>query len=375
MTKYMVTSGFLGAGKTTAMIAFARNINGRRLGHAAILANDLGAGNIVDAEFTAAAGITTLPISGNCICYQHENLVDKLHQLEAAGADVIFSDIPGCGIGAMDHVYLELEDKEKGEFDLMPFMCIVDPERIRMIMPERADINLPEEMKFLLDAQMAEADVIVLNKTDTVDESKADEITEFIRSAYPDTPVFKMSAMMGMGVSDVVDYILSNGSKAEHKEIGYGSEAFVAAENQLSWFNTRVYLQQREDKNLDFNQVIGDIFEMIREGLKSKGGNLPHLKMFAADSQEELTDFFKASLIGVDYDVEYGRKLDRKYSALSLIINARCAADAQVMAEVVDDAVDEVSQKYNMKTRTFFMETFGMMEEGKGNIGKASRYE
>lgn len=375
MTKYMVTSGFLGAGKTTAMIAFARNINGRGLGHAAILANDLGSGNIVDAEFTAAAGITTLPIPGNCICYQHENLVDKLHQLEAAGADVIFSDIPGCGIGAMDHVYLELEDKEKGEFDLMPFMCIVDPERIRMIMPERADINLPEEMKFLLDAQMAEADVIVLNKTDTVDESKADEITEFIRSAYPDIPVFKMSAMMGTGVSEVVDYILSNGSKAEHKEIGYGSEAFVAAENQLSWFNTRVYLQQREDKNLDFNQVIGDIFEMIREGLRSKGGNVPHLKMFAADSQEELTDFFKASLIGVDYDVEYGRKLDRKYSALSLIINARCAADAQVMAEVVDDAVDEVSQKYNMKTRTFFMETFGMMEEGKGNIGKASRYE
>lgn len=374
-TKYMVTSGFLGAGKTTAMIAFARNINGRGLGHVAVLANDLGASNIVDAEFTAAAGITTLPISGNCICYQHENLVDKLHQLEAAGANVIFSDIPGCGIGALDHVYLELEDKEKGEFDLMPFMCIVDPERIRMIMPEEADINLPEEMKFLLDAQMAEADLIVLNKIDTVDEAKADEIVCFIKGAYPETKVMKMSAMMGTGVSEVVDYILSNTSAAVHKEIGYGSDAFVAAENQLSWFNTRVYMQQREDKNLDFNTVIGEIFQGIRERLKEAGSNVPHLKMFAADSQEELTDFFKASLIGVDYEVEYDRKLEREYSALSLIINARCAAEADVMAEIVDDAVDAVSQKYNMKVRTFFMETFGMMEEGKGNIGKASRYE
>ena len=96
--------------------------------------------------------------------------------------------------------------------------------------------------------------------------------------------------------------------------------------------------------------------------------------MFAADSQEELTDFFKASMTGIDYDVIYDRKLDRKYSALSLIINARCAADAEVMAEIVDDAIDAVSQKYNMKVRTFFMETFGMMEEGKGNIGKASKY-
>ena len=141
-TKYMVTSGFLGAGKTTAMIALSMSINRRKKGTAAILANDLGASNIVDAEFCMAAGILTLPISGTCICYQHENLVDKMHQLEASGADVIFSDIPGCGIGALDHVYLELDTKEKDEFDLMPFTCIVDPERIRMIMPEEADINL-----------------------------------------------------------------------------------------------------------------------------------------------------------------------------------------------------------------------------------------
>ena len=374
-TKYMVTSGFLGAGKTTSMIAFARDINRRGKGNAAILANDLGAGNIVDAEFCAAAGVLTLPISGGCICYQHENLVGRLHQLEAAGADVIMSDIPGCGIGALDHVYLELDEKEKGEFDLMPFTCIVDPERMRMVMPEEADLNLPEEMRFLLDAQMAEADLIVLNKIDAITEEKAQEIKDFIRGIYPKTPVMSMSAMTGEGVSEVVDYLLTSKSEAVHREIGYGSDAFIAAENQLSWFNTRVFMQQREDKNLDFNEVIGDIFEGIRVGLKAKNSNVPHLKMFAADSDEELTDFFKASLIGVDYDVVYDRKLDRQYSALSLIINARCAADPVVMADIVDEAVDAVSQKYNMKVRTFFMETFGMMEEGKGNIGKASRYE
>lgn len=373
-TRYMVTSGFLGAGKTTSMIAFAREIKRRGLGNPAIIANDLGAGSIVDAEFCAAAGVMTLPVSGGCICYQHENLVGKIHQLEAAGADIIFSDIPGCGIGARDHVYMELEEKEQGEFHLMPFTCIVDPERIRMIMPEQADINLPEEMKFLLDAQMAEADLIVLNKTDTISEAEAQRICEFITDIYPKTPVMTMSAMKGTGVGEVADYLLENRSAAEHREIGYESQAFIDAENRLSWFNTRVYMQQREDRNLDFNIVIGDIFEGIREGLKKHDSNVPHLKMFAADSEEELTDFFKASMTGVDYDVEYDRRLQRRYSALSLIINARCAADPVVMADIVDDAVEAVSDKYNMKVRTFFMETFGMMEEGKGNIGKASRY-
>lgn len=372
--KYMVTSGFLGAGKTTSMIAFCREINRRRLGNAAILANDLGVGNIVDAEFCAAAGVMTLPISGGCICYQHENLVGKLRQLAAAGADVIFSDIPGCGIGAMDHVYLELAEKETDEFDLMPFTCIVDPERIRMIMPERADLNLPEEMRFLLNAQMAEADLIILNKIDAISETEAKRITDFINRLYPHTQLMTMSAMKGDGVSEAVDYLLQNKSTAIHREIGYESKEFIAAEEQLSWFNTRVFMQQREEKNLDFNQVIADLFEEIREGLKRHDSNVPHLKMFASGSDEELTDFFKASLLGVDYDVEYSRKLDRKYNALSLIINARCAADPVVMADIVNDAADAVSAKYDMKTRTFFIESFGMMEEGNSNLGKASRY-
>lgn len=374
-TKYMVTSGFLGAGKTTSMIAFAREINRRGDETAAILANDLGAGNVVDAEFCAAAGIMTLPISGGCICYQHYNLVGRMRQLESGGASVIFSDIPGCGIGALDHVYMELEDKEKGEFELLPFTCIVDPERMRMIMPEEADINLPEEMKFLLDAQMAEADLIVLNKIDTISEEKADEIVDFIKGIYPNTPVMTMSAMKGTGVSRVVDHILSSRSPAVHREIGYGSDAFIAAENRMSWFNTRVFMQQKDDRNTDFNEVIADIFEGIRAGLKKTGGNVPHLKMFAADSEEELTDFFKASMIGIDYPVEYDRKLDRKYSALSLIINARCAEEPVAMADIAGDAVEAAAEKYDLRVRTFFMETFGMMEEGKGNIGKASRYD
>ncbi|HIQ87935.1 MAG TPA: hypothetical protein IAD33_10725, partial [Candidatus Scatomorpha gallistercoris] len=85
-------------------------------------------------------------------------------------------------------------------------------------------------------------------------------------------------------------------------------------------------------------------------------------------------DFFKASLIGVDYPIEYDHKLTGSYSALSVIINARAAAESELMAAVVDDALDAACQKYGLRQRTFFLENFGMMEEGRGNGGKASRY-
>lgn len=369
--KYMITSGFLGAGKTTSMIAFG-NVIDKRYGKAAILVNDLGADNIVDANFTATTDILTTQISGDCICYQHENLVDKLNQLINGGATVIMSDIPGCGIGALEHVYVQLEERRPGEFDLMPFTCIVDPERLRMLMPEEEQINLPAEMRFLLEAQMAEADLIVLNKIDLISAEERKKRMAFIKATFPDTPVFAMSALTGEGVDEVVDYLMTHKAAAVYREIGYGSEAFIAAENLLSWYNRRVFFEEKNDKNIDFNEVVGDLFKQIRKGLKVNHDNVPHLKAFAAGKGD---DFVKASLIGVDYDVEYDQRLTQPYSAISLIINARAVADSHVMADIVEDALATVADKYNLQSRTFFVETFGMMEEGKGDGGRASRYE
>ncbi len=368
--KYMVVSGFLGAGKTTSMLAFARCIDSRG-GKAAILANDLGAANIVDADFTAESGVLSTSIAGDCICYQHENLVDKLRRLASCGAGVIFSDIPGCGIGALDHVYLQLAEKEGDEFELLPFTCIVDPERLKMLMPEPEELNLPSELRFLLDAQMREAELIVLNKTDAIGPEQREKCLGLIRTLFPDTPLMSMSAKTGEGVGAVADYILSHRSAAEHREIGYGSEAFIAAESRLSWYNRRVYFERRDSANIDFNAVLTDIFEGIRAGLKAAGGNVPHLKIFAAG---EGPDYFKASLTGVDYGVEYDRLFDGRYTALSVIINARAAAGAEAMGAAADGALDAAAEKHGLRVRTFFLESFGMTEEGRGNGGKASRF-
>lgn len=369
--KFLIVSGFLGSGKTTSMIAMTRCIN-NEFGQSAIIANDLGAKNLVDADYTATTDLSITEITGDCICYQTENLVDKLNRISGEGADVIMSDIPGCGIGALDHVYIKLKEEYPGEFELLPFVCIVDPERLRMILPERANINLPEEMRFLLDAQMAEADLIVLNKIDLIpDEEKAADL-EFIRTAYPEIPVMSMSAKTGEGVREVVKYLLEHRAPAIHREIGYGSEEFLAAEEKMCWYNRRFFAQEKSEKNINFNEVITDLMEGIREGLIEAKRNVPHLKVFAAGEGD---DFIKASLIGVDYDIEYERKLEKPYTALAIVLNARAICESQTMGQIVEDAMDEIKTKHNVRCNVIFTECFGMMDEGRGNGGRASRAE
>lgn len=377
-TKYMIVSGFLGAGKTTTMIAMAREINRRmneagQVGHAAIIANDLGAKNLVDADFTRTADVDISEISGDCICYVTEDLITAIERLAAAGANIVMSDIPGAGVGALEHVYMTLKEDHPGRFDLLPLTCLVDPMRLRMILPEgeRDNIDLPQEMRFLLNAQLMEADMIVLNKCDLIDESEREYYLDFIRRAYPDIPVMAMSARTGEGVPELVDYVLTHKATAEHRDLGLDSEEFDAAEAQMCWYNRRFFAKERDGKNIDFNAVVEDIMEGIRDGLIEAKRNVPHLKLFAAGEGD---DFVKCSIVGVDYDLEFERKLDKEYTAIAIIVNARATCESETFGEIADDALDDVKAKYNLKCNVIFTECFGFADEGRRNGGRASKY-
>ena len=376
-TKYMIVSGFLGSGKTTTMIAMARNINKRlqdagQEGHSAIIANDLGAKNLVDADYTRTADVAINEITGDCICYVTEDLVSHIDRLANDGANIVISDIPGCGVGALNHVYVTLTEDYPGKYDLLPLVCLVDPIRLRMILPEKADIHLPEEMRFVLNAQLAEADVIVLNKCDLIDEAEREADLAFIRAAYPDTPVMAMSARTGEGVDAVVDYALAHQAPAEWRDLGTDSDEFDSAEAQMCWYNRRFFAEERDGKNIDFNAVIEDFMEAIREGLIEARRNVPHLKLFAAGEGD---DFVKCSIVGIDYDLEFERKLDHEYSGIAIVVNARAVCESETFGDIAEDAMDAIKSKHNLKCRVIFTECFGFADEGRRNGGRASRYD
>jgi len=361
MGKFMVVSGFLGAGKTTCMVALADYIN-ENIGKARIIANDLGAKNLVDAKFSEACGCNITELTGKCICYQTENLVDKMRRLiDYEHADIVISDIPGCGVGALDHVYHKLDHEYHGEFELAPFTVITDPERLRTIMPEHADINLPEEMNYLFRSQLMEADVVVLNKIDLLKENEVEVYLKFLRDFCPNAEVFAISAKDKTNIGLVANYIMSHKAQLRNVDIGYGGPEFVAAEQKLSWYNRQFYLRICCG-GFDGNAFLIDYVETIREKLKSHHRNVPHLKVFADGAESGVC---KISLLGVDYDVLLDSRFKKECSDLPVIVNARASCESQLLAGIMDEALDETTKKYNLDCYVYFTECFGMMDKGR----------
>ena len=358
--RFMVVSGFLGAGKTTTMIALAEHLN-KSYGETAIIANDLGA-NLVDTNLTQTSGCTVAEIASGCICYQMDNTVDQIRRLrDKDGAVFVMSDIPGCGVGALDHVYHRLANDNADEFTLSPFTVVVDPERLRMIMPERADINLPEELVYLLKLQLEEADLVVLNKADLLAPEDVERYVDFLHAACPDIPVLVISALERTGIEELAEFITTHETALKNFSVRNNQE-FADAEAKLTWYNRRLYLKTNDGGKIDCNAVVDDLIESIRMGLIEKKRNVPHLKTFATSGNG---DFNKASLIGVDYDVEYAQQFLRPHKNLRMIVNARAVCESRPLARLMDDALDEVCEKYDLDCQVFFTECFGMADEGR----------
>ena len=358
--RFMVVSGFLGAGKTTTMIALGEYMN-KNYGKIGIIANDLGA-NLVDTNLTQTSGCTVEEIASGCICYQMDNTIDKIRRLkDRDGCVFVMSDIPGCGVGALDHTYHRLADDCADWITLSPFMVVVDPERLRMLLPEKADINLPEELVYLMKLQLEEADLVVLNKIDLLTQEEIDRDVEFLKEACPDVPVMAISALEKTGIAELSDFITTHESALKNFSVR-DDEKFAEAETKLTWYNRRMFFKTLDGSKIDCNAVIDDIIEGIRMGLIEKKRNVPHLKTFATAGAG---DFNKCSLIGVDYDIEHTQPFIRAHKKMSMIINARAVCESRPLARLVDDAIDDVCDKYGLDVQVFFTECFGMGDEGR----------
>ncbi|MBQ6470298.1 MAG: GTPase (G3E family) [Lachnospiraceae bacterium] len=360
MRKFMVVSGFLGSGKTTTMMALTNHLNqtGKK---AAMISNDLGRKGLADYRYSRAAGVVSEEISGECICFVTEDLVERLRRLcRDDGCEMIMSDIPGFGVGALEHVYCRLREQYPDECELAPFTVITEGAALRKLM-NKGNPTLPDEMRYLLRSQLLEGDLIVLNKADLYTAEERAEYEMFLRNLCPSVPVMTVSALTGEGIPGLADYLCSHETAFPERDFGVTEEQFEAAFGKLSMYNCQYYAEVCCD-DLDANAYLTELAEEIRDRLAEKGYDIPHLKLFA---QSENGDYCKADLLGVKEEVILTRKMKHRCVDLPVVLNTTSAADPVYLAKTIDESIRDVSGRYNLSVVVFYKECFGLNDEGR----------
>ena len=224
----VLVGGFLGAGKTTLILAAARELQRRGL-RSAMVWNDQGK-DLVDSRYAALSGMRSGEVTGGCFCCRLSELIDAMGELRAHAPDVIFAEPVGSCTDLSATVLrplLEYSDT----YQLSPLTVLVDPLRARRMLEPDADAD----MRFLFDKQLQEADLVCFTKSDLYPE-------------YPETAaphVRQLSAKSGHGVAAWLNEVLSGTIATGDQALEIDYSEYARAEAALAWLNLRAVFEPR----------------------------------------------------------------------------------------------------------------------------------
>ena len=194
-----VISGFLGSGKTTLVRHLLENANGRRL---AVIVNEFGELGI-DKELLSACSDCPddklVELTNGCLCctVQEEFLPTMLDLLERRDEiDRIIIETSGLALPKPLVTAFRWPEIRTGA-TVDGVLTVVDcaavaagtfADDVEAVNAQReADDNLDHESELeeLFEDQLACADLVILNKTDLVDDSQLQQVQEFVQSRLP----------------------------------------------------------------------------------------------------------------------------------------------------------------------------------------------
>ncbi len=351
MKKFTVFSGFLGSGKTTTMMALTRHFTAHH-GKAAMVSNDLGTQSLADNKLANLSGCNASELTGNCICYMTETLVERLDKLfDTDGCQLVISDIPGFGVGALDHVYHTLNNRYQNRYELAPFTVLTEPQTV-----EKLKSGNGGDLAYILHTQLLEADLIVLNKCDLLSPDEKADMLCWLEKTYPQAKAIGISALTGQGLEELSQALIQGNASMHLPDIGYGGADFSAAMGKLCEYYIQYYATVC-CHDFDGNDYLLALGNAAAEAVKAAGKEVPHLKLLAWEPEG---DYGKADLIGVDRPVEVMKQFQKPCTELAVMLNASAACPGELFDQILSRAIQQTSQNFNLELVIYKKDCFDM---------------
>ena len=349
MKKFAVFSGFLGSGKTTTMMALTKYFSSH-YGKAAMISNDLGQQSLADNKLAALSGCNASELTGSCICYITETLVERLDRLFEEGCELVISDIPGFGVGALDHVYHTLSRDYPGRYELAPFTVLTEPQVLAQLRAGNSDIH------YILHTQLVEADLIVLNKCDLLTREEVEKECRWLEAHYPQASAIPISALTGAGLEDLSNALIRRTASMHRPDIGYGGEAFDQAVGRISEY----YIQYHATvccNDFNGNAYLMDLAQTVQREVAAIGQDIPHLKLLAWTAEG---DYGKVDLLGVHREIAVTKAFAAPCTELAVMLNCSALCPSREIQAILSGAVESLCEHYNLTYLVFKEECFGM---------------
>jgi len=357
---YVMVGGFLGAGKTTALLRLAEHLTsqGRRVG---LITNDQSHG-LVDTALVGSHGYPVQEITGGCFCCRFNSLTAAAERLTEAwgfqgsprapvsgvqGAprvnedstpDVFLAEPVGSCTDLRASVQYPLRRLYGDNYRIAPLSVLVDPIRALRILGVEPGKAFSSKVLYVYAKQLEEAELIVINKSDLLDAERLTRLEAALRAAYASSEILTVSAREGAGLDRWFARVA--GSETDTRPappIDY--DTYADGEALLGWFNATIALDA--EASFDGNHLLLELARRIRRQLDLLGMEIAHLKMTLAPD-ENIGDLGAVNLVATDRTPELSHLLQDELTAGELIVNLRAEGEPDTLRSIVTEALTDV---------------------------------
>lgn len=352
--RYIMLGGFLGAGKTTAIAELARRLSDRGL-RVGLISNDQSTG-LVDTGLLRARGFSVEEIAGGCFCCRFDSLLEASDRLSSDVApDVFLAEPVGSCTDLVATVSYPLRRIYGDRFSIAPLSVLVDPMRAARILGLEEGRPFSEKVVYIYTKQLEEADIIVLNKCDSISETLREQLADTLRQRYPEALVYCCSAREGLDLETWFDQILTTECASDRPTMELDYERYGEGEALLGWLNCTLRLQSQLGTSPD--ALLLELARGIGDRLAAENAEIAHLKM-TLDGGDIAGKLSVVSLVRGDGSPELRESLPEIINEGTLVLNLRAEADPQRLQQIVEETVAHVAPTRSLALAMEHIESF-----------------
>ncbi len=340
--RFILLGGFLGAGKTTALMRLARHYAGQGL-RVGIITNDQAEG-LVDTLTFKEAGYTTEEIPSGCFCCHFEKLLEASGRLaDGLEPDVILAEPVGSCTDLVNAVITPLKTMYSDRFDVAPYATLLDPVRAQEALGATDPMGFSKKVTYLYKMQQNEADIVVVNKSDRLDDSARESLRELVAQNFPSATGVFVSALTGEGFDTLIP-LLDSPDEAGRNPSRVDYVRYSEGEVALGWLNARIILEGQAP--WDGNFLIAALADGIQSSLTESGVMIAHFKMRLVDSTGTEVAMHVTQNEGAP---DLNGRFEAPIQRASLVINVRAEGRPEALHAAVHEGLREIGIRFRLE--------------------------
>jgi G3E family GTPase len=345
--KVHLVGGFLGSGKTTAITNASVKL--RDAGTiAGVVTNDQG-NYLVDSRFIDSNAIPSGEVTGGCFCCNFNDL-DKQIQilLNAEHPAVIFAESVGSCTDLVATVLRPLIKFRNDEIESFTLSIFADA-RLLLKYLQHENLNFSDEISYIFEKQIEEANILVANKIDLLQPHQLQELKILATVSFPDKLILYQNSLDFESLDQWLQTIDHYDRGAVHKTIDIDYQIYGKGEAHLAWLDEEIEI----NGSGAWHEAIS-IIEKIKCKLDEQRLNIGHLKFLISNiKRSDKVSFtsvpahdWKAGLVPLE-----GEKI-------ILMVNARVETNPGNLRNIVYEIVSDAGRKPSISIQEHCVSAF-----------------